>query len=150
MQQTLKGGSGKVLRMAQKEYIKDLYENEEVSLREISRITGHSFQTVRKYAYQEDWSEEHLPNIEPEKYPVLKDFIPITENELKETWGITDINKAIRWYEKQLGMPIAEWGVDECDAVRAVLKEQQEKRKKAQEKAKQQPKKTQEKTVGET
>ncbi len=79
----------------------------------------------------------------------LKDFIPITEKELKETWGITDVNKAIRWYEKQLGMPIAEWGVDECDAVRAVLKDQQEKRKKAQEKAKQAPKKTQEKTVGE-
>ena len=37
-----------MLRMAQKEYIKDLYENEEKSLREISRITGHSFETVRK------------------------------------------------------------------------------------------------------
>ena len=73
-----------MLRMAQKEYIKDLYENEEVSLREISRITGHSFQTVRKYAYQEDWSEEHLPNIEPEKYPVLKDFIPIIDRWLEE------------------------------------------------------------------
>ena len=30
-----------MLRMAQKEYIKDLYENEEKSLREISRITGN-------------------------------------------------------------------------------------------------------------
>lgn len=75
----------------------------------------------------------------------LKDFVPITEKELKETWGITDVNKAIRWYEKQLGMPIAEWGVEECDAVRAVLKEQLEKRKKAVEKAKQQNKRQEEK-----
>ena len=34
--------------MAQIKYIKDLYENEEARLREISRITGHSFETVRK------------------------------------------------------------------------------------------------------
>lgn len=40
--------------MAQIEYIKDLYENEELSSREIARRTGHSFKTVRKYAYQED------------------------------------------------------------------------------------------------
>ena len=39
-----------MLRMAQVQYIKDLYENEEKSLREISRITGHSFETVQKYA----------------------------------------------------------------------------------------------------
>ena len=41
-----------MLRMAQIKYIKDLYENEEASLREICRITGHSFETVRKYAYR--------------------------------------------------------------------------------------------------
>ena len=51
--------------MAQIKYIKDLYENEEASLREICRITGHSFETVRKYAYQENWSEDNLPDIEP-------------------------------------------------------------------------------------
>ena len=45
--------------MAQQEYIKDLYENEEVSLREIARRTKLSFQTVQKYAYKEDWSEEN-------------------------------------------------------------------------------------------
>ena len=62
--------------MAQIEYIKDLYENEEVSLREISRRTGHSFETVKKYAYQTDWSENNLPDIEPQSYPVLGEFIP--------------------------------------------------------------------------
>ncbi len=65
-----------MLRMAQKEYIKDLYENEELSLREIARRTGHSFQTVQKYAYQEDWSQERPPNLEAENYPILKDYIP--------------------------------------------------------------------------
>ena len=62
--------------MAQIEYIKDLYENEDLSLREISRRTGYSFQTVQKYAYQEDWSVEHLPNLEAENYPNLEKYIP--------------------------------------------------------------------------
>ncbi|MCM1225763.1 MAG: IS21 family transposase, partial [Lachnospiraceae bacterium] len=66
----------KVLRMAQQKYIKDLWENEEVSLREISRRTGHSFETVRKYAYCEDWSREELPNLEPKSYPGLGKYIP--------------------------------------------------------------------------
>lgn len=56
--------------MAQIKYIKDLYENEKASLREISRITGHNFETVRKYANQENWSEDNLPDIEPQSYPV--------------------------------------------------------------------------------
>ncbi len=65
-----------MLRMAQIKYIKDLYENEEVSLREISRRTGHSFETVKKYAYQADWSDDSLPDIEPQNYPVLGKYIP--------------------------------------------------------------------------
>ncbi len=35
-----------MLRMAQVQYIKDLYENEEKSLREISRITGQIIATI--------------------------------------------------------------------------------------------------------
>lgn len=65
-----------MLRMAQINYIKDLYENEGLSLREISRRTGHSFQTVQKYAYQENWSVERLPNLEAENYPSLEKYIP--------------------------------------------------------------------------
>ena len=65
-----------MLRMAQIDYIKDLYENEDLSLREISRRTGHSFQTVQKYAYQENWSAEQLPNLEAENYPNLEKYIP--------------------------------------------------------------------------
>ena len=66
--------------MAQIKYIKDLYENEEASLREICRITGHSFETVRKYAYQENWNEDNLPDTEPTSYPVLGKFIPIVDS----------------------------------------------------------------------
>lgn len=65
-----------MIRMAQQQYIKDLYENEEVSLREIARRTNLSFQTVQKYAYKEDWSQEGLPNLEAENYPSLKEYIP--------------------------------------------------------------------------
>ena len=72
-----------MLRMAQQKYIKDLYENEELSLREISRRTGHCFETVQKYAYKEDWSEDGLPNLEPENYPALEAYIP-TINEWLE------------------------------------------------------------------
>ena len=59
--------------MAQQQYIKDLYENEEVNLREIARRTKLSFQTVQKYAYKEAWSQEGLPNLEAENYPPLKE-----------------------------------------------------------------------------
>ena len=65
-----------MLRMAQIKYIKDLYENEDLSLREISRRTGHSFETVRKYAYQADWSENSLPDLNPQSYPTLGKYIP--------------------------------------------------------------------------
>ena len=69
--------------MAQVQYIKDLYENEEKSLREISRITGHSFETVQKYAQKENWNEDNLPDTEPTSYPVLGEFIPIVDGWLE-------------------------------------------------------------------
>ncbi|MPM42023.1 hypothetical protein SDC9_88685 [bioreactor metagenome] len=66
-----------MIRMAQINTIKDLYENEDLSLREIARRTDLSFQTVQKYAYQENWSLDNLPDIEPKRYPVLEGYIPI-------------------------------------------------------------------------
>jgi transposase len=70
--------------MAQAQYIKHLYENEEKSLREIARITELSFQTVQKYAFQSNWNENHLPNTEPERYPALGKYIPIIDDWLEE------------------------------------------------------------------
>ncbi len=57
-----------------------------------------------------------------------RDFTPITEKELYEVWGVQDAHKTIKWYEKQLRLPFSEWGADEVDAVRHVLKEQKNKR----------------------
>ena len=65
-----------MLKMAQKEYIKHLYEVEDKSVLEIANTTGFNYRTVRKYAYQEDWSNDDLPNIEPTSYPVLESYIP--------------------------------------------------------------------------
>lgn len=73
-----------MLRMAQVKYIKDLYENEEKSLREISRITGHDFRTVQKYAHCDDWNESSIPDIEPKRYPVLGPYIPIVDEWLEQ------------------------------------------------------------------
>ena len=72
-----------MLKMAQQQYIKHLYEKEEKSFAEIARTTNLNYRTVRKYALKDDWSEDKLPNLEPESYPVLGEFIP-TINEWLE------------------------------------------------------------------
>ena len=73
-----------MLKMAQQQYIKYLYEMEEKSLAEIARTTKLNYRTVRKYALKDDWSEDKLPNLEPESYPVLGEFIPTINEWLEE------------------------------------------------------------------
>jgi len=73
-----------VINMTQAHYIKHLYENEEKSLREIARITELSFQTVQKFAYQNNWNIDHLPSTEPKKYPILGAHIPTINEWLEE------------------------------------------------------------------
>lgn len=73
-----------MLKMAQQQYIKHLYEVEERSLNEIAEMTGFNFRTVQKYAYQDNWSVDHLPDVEPGSYPVLGDFIPVIDLWLEE------------------------------------------------------------------
>ncbi len=58
-----------------------------------------------------------------------KGFEPITKKELIETWGVSNVERTIKWYEAQLEMPFSEWGSEECEAVRAVLKDQAEKQR---------------------
>jgi transposase len=69
--------------MPQVEYIKDLYENEGLSLREIAKRTHMDFRTVQKYAYRNNWNPPAEPNMKPEEYPVLGEYIP-TINEWLE------------------------------------------------------------------
>ena len=71
------------------------------------------------------YAGEDLPEIP-------KDFAPITEKELREIWGVQDVTKTIKWYEKQLGATFGEWGADECEAVRGVLQDQKNKRESKQ------------------
>lgn len=73
-----------MLTMAQQQYIKHLYEVEEKSLAEIARTTNLNYRTVCKYALKDDWSEDDLPNLEPESYPVLGEFIPTINEWLEE------------------------------------------------------------------
>ena len=72
-----------MIAMAKQQYIKHLFENEEVSLREIARLTKVSQQTAQKYAYKEKWDDDHLPNCKPERYPVLCDYITIIDEWLE-------------------------------------------------------------------
>jgi len=65
-----------VLRMAEIEYIKDLYEKEGLALREIARRTKKDFRTVQKYAYQNNWNPAVKIQMKPESYPTLGQYIP--------------------------------------------------------------------------
>ena len=73
-----------MLRMPQIEYIKDLYENEGLSLREIAKRTHTDFRTVQKYAYRNNWNPPVELKMQPEEYPVLGDYIPIINEWLEQ------------------------------------------------------------------
>ena len=72
-----------MLRMPQVEYIKDLYENERMSLRSIARRTKHHFTTVQKYAYQTNWNQS-VQQMRQREFPVVQDFIPIIDEWLEQ------------------------------------------------------------------
>jgi hypothetical protein len=59
-------GHGQVLKMGKQEYLSNLSQYEGLSLREISRRSGHSFRTVKKYVNRESWNEEYSPRKERE------------------------------------------------------------------------------------
>lgn len=65
-----------MISMAEKVYIKQMYEDG-LSKNEIQRRTKLNYRTVCKYADMEDWNDDKLPNMNPDNYPVLGDFIPL-------------------------------------------------------------------------
>lgn len=73
-----------MIKMAQAQYIKHLYENEEKSLREISRTTGLCQKTVAKYAYQNNWNEDNLPKCDPDRHPLLGEYIRFIDEWLEQ------------------------------------------------------------------
>lgn len=70
--------------MAQIEYIKHLYEVEGKSLREITEIVGINFRTAKKYAYMYNFTPCEAPNVDPEIYPVLGEYIPTIDKWLEQ------------------------------------------------------------------
>ena len=83
--------------MAQKQYIKYLYEVEDKSLRKISRLTGHSFETVKKYAYQTDWNENNLPDTRLERHPVLGPYIHLIDSWLEADKKVPKKQRHTAW-----------------------------------------------------
>jgi len=75
-----------VLRMAQKAYIKDLYENEGKSLRAIARQTGHHFDTVKKYAHQTNFNQFGSGQFSERsmRFNIIADYIPIIDEWLEQ------------------------------------------------------------------
>jgi len=69
--------------MPQVEYIRDLYENEGLSLREIARQTRKDFRTVQKYAYRDNWNPPVRMKTEPESFPTMGAYIPIVNEWLE-------------------------------------------------------------------
>jgi transposase len=82
--QNHKGRQKEVLRMAQGNYIKDLYEKEGLSLRKIAEKMHMDFRTVKKYACREDWNPPVKIKMTPENYPVLGAYISIIDEWLRQ------------------------------------------------------------------
>lgn len=55
-------------------------------------------------------------------------FEPITREELRDVWGVKQIDENIAWFESKLGLPLSKWGAEECEAVRAILESKKKKR----------------------
>ena len=66
-----------MLRMTEVEYIKDLYEKEGLSLREIARRTHKDFRTVQKYAYRDNWNPPVQMSMDPKDFSILGAHIPV-------------------------------------------------------------------------
>jgi len=70
--------------MAKVEYIKDLYENDDKSLRAIAKETGHHFNTVKKYASQTDFNQEVKSEAKPGRFQAVADYIPTIDKWLEQ------------------------------------------------------------------
>jgi len=68
--------------MVQQEYIRFLYFQEGVSIREISRRTGHHRETIRRYLQATHLKYERQA---PPRYPVLGPYLHLIDN-----WLIND------------------------------------------------------------
>jgi len=72
-----------MLKMAQIEYIKYLYENEGKSLSYIAKTMHISYKTVKKYALQYNWSPNEI-KMKTDRYPVLGPYLDIVDTWLED------------------------------------------------------------------
>ena len=66
-----------MIKMAQLEHIKKLYHLEGLSIREISKVTGHHRDTISKYLKFEDTEPPRYNLTKTKDHPVLGPYIPI-------------------------------------------------------------------------
>ena len=72
-----------MIKMAQLEDIRKMYFLEELSIREISKKTGHHRDTISKYVNMEKTEPPVYKRTQPREHPVLGSFIPIIDEILQ-------------------------------------------------------------------
>lgn len=87
------------------------------------------------YQYPKNGNTNKQPENEPKAPPKTndkpKDNKYLTRNEMVEIYGVTDVDKTIKFYEDQLGVSYLEWDEIDAEAVREVLKNQKQKKENA-------------------
>jgi hypothetical protein len=78
---------------------------------------------------------QNTPKTPPKTNDKPKDNKFLTRNEMVEIYGVTDVDKTIKFYEDQLGVSYLEWDEIDAEAVREVLKNQKQKKENAKRKA---------------
>lgn len=71
-----------MLPVKKQNYLSNLSEYEGLSLREISRRSGHHFNTVKKYVDKENWNEEY--KVRKERVSLLEPLKPVIDEWIKE------------------------------------------------------------------
>jgi len=97
-----------MIKMAQLEHIRKMYHLEGLSIRQISRITGHHRDTIAKYLDCEDPEPPRYKLTKAKKHPVLGPYIPIIDEILA-----TDLNRHRK--QRHTGRRIYERLQDEYD-----------------------------------
>jgi len=73
-----------MIKMAQLEHIRKMYYLEGLSIREISRRTGHHRDTIAKYLNSDNTEPPWYNLNKPREHPVLGPYIPVID-EILET-----------------------------------------------------------------
>lgn len=90
----------------------------------------------------DDKKPENKPKNGANSNVKAKPFQPITKAEMVEKWGVKNVEETVAWFEKKLGVKMANWNEDMTNDVRAVLEAQKAKREREAEKMREQLKNT--------